>query len=261
MKIRIISVIAICALLFSCASEQTKLQRSREKDPKHQYDVGTVYLGNNRADDAIRYFGSSIRLDPDFYLAYNGLGLAYMMKGQFDISERYFLKCLEVKPDFTEARNNLGMVYQETEQLDKAERQFRLAAEDLTYSSRHLSYYNLARLYYLQEKDQEALDCVQTAVRMRAEFGLGYHLLGVLYNRMGRYDEAISNYKLAQKSIRDDVNLSYNLGEAYFNNNQMAMAERIFEEIYPDVTEAEMKTKIDEYLKAIKKLRKLRFTG
>jgi Tfp pilus assembly protein PilF len=254
MKIRTVCIFAICALLLSCASEQTKLQRSREKDPKYQYDVGTVYLGNNRADDAIRHFSSSMRLDPDFYLAYNGLGLAYMMKGQFEVAEKYFLKCLEVKPDFSEARNNLGMVYQETEQMVLAERQFRIASEDMTYSSRHLAYYNLARLYFLQEKDQEALDCVQTAVKMRAEFGLGYHLQGVLYNRQGKYEEAINSYKLAQKSIRDDVNLNYNLGVAYFNNDQMFQAEQIFEKIYPDVTDAEMKTKIDEYLKEIKKL-------
>jgi type IV pilus assembly protein PilF len=254
MKIRIITGIVMCALLFSCASEQTKLQRSREKDPKYQYDIGTVYLGNSRADDAISHFSSSMRLDPNFFLAYNGIGLAYMMKGQFDIAEKYFLKCLEVKPDFTEARNNLGMVYQETEQLDKAERQFRIASEDMTYSSRHLAYYNLARLYYLQEKDQEALDCVQTAVKMSTEFGLGYHLQGVLYNKRGQYEDAINSYKRAQKIIRDDVNLNYNLGEAYFNNKQMARAQRIFEEIYPNVTDVEMKTKIDEYLKAIKKL-------
>jgi tetratricopeptide (TPR) repeat protein len=254
MKIRILSVIALCVLIFSCASEQKKLQRARENDPKYQYDMGTVYLGNNRHDDAIRYFSSSMRLDPDFYLAYNGLGLCYMMKGQFETSERYFSKCLEVRPDFTEARNNLGMVYQETGQLDKAEREFRTAVNDLNYSSRHLPYYNLARLYYLQEKDQEALDSVQAAVKMKTEFGLGYNLQGILYNRLGRYDEAINSYKLALKSIKDDINLSYNLGVAYFNNKQMDMAKQVFEDIYPEVSDAEMKTKIDEYLEAIKKI-------
>ena len=75
----------------------------------------------------------------------------------------------------------------------------------------------------------------------------------MLYNKRGQYEDAINSYKLAQKIIRDDVNLNYNLGEAYFNNKQMARAQRIFEEIYPNVTDAEMKTKIDEYLKAIKK--------
>jgi len=254
MKLRITSILAICALFFSCASEQTKLQRAREKDPKYQYDVGTVYLGNNRADDAIRHFSVCMRLDPNFHLAYNGLGLAYMMKGQFDIAQKYFLKCLEVKPDFSEARNNLGMVYQEIGRLDEAERQFSAAAADLTYSSRHLAYYNLARLYYLQERDEEALERIQTAVKMRGEFGLGYHLQGALYNRMGRYADAISSYKLAQQSIRDDVNLNFDLAVAYYNNKQMFQAEQIFDKIYPAVTDAEMKSRIDEYLKAIKKI-------
>ena len=157
MRQRPFAILALCILLAACASEQTRLRKAREKDPKYQYDVATVYLGNNKPDDAIRHFSASMRLDPDFHLAYNGLGLAYMMKGQFEIAERYLLKCLEIMPEFSEAQNNLGMVYQETDQLDKAERAFGAAAADLTYSSRYLAYYNLARLQYLKENDEEAL--------------------------------------------------------------------------------------------------------
>lgn len=246
-------ILLLCFVLAACASQHKRLQKQRESDPEYQYDVGTIHLGSNKPDEAIKYFSRSLRLDPRNPLVYNGLGLAYLLKNQHGIAERYFMKCLEVSPEFSEAHNNLGMVYQETKQFQKAEHEFRRAADDINYGSGYLAFYNLARLYYIQEKHQEALTQVQSALKLKEDFGLGFNLEGVLHDKLGSYDKAIISYKSALKSIPRDINLSYSLAVAYFNNRQLELAKQVFEGIYPDVDDVEMKIKIDEYLKEIRK--------
>ena len=61
------------------------------------------------------------------------------------------------------------------------------------------------------------------------------------------------SFKQALKNIKQGVSLSYNLAVAYYNNQQMDLAREVFEEIYPEVTDEDMKSLIEEYLERIKK--------
>jgi len=252
MKARYFVILLVCLGTIFCASQQKKLQKEREQSPEYQYDVGTLYLNNNNPDEAIKCFRRVLQLDSDFYLAYNSLGLAYLMKGELKTAEQYFYKCLEIKPSFAEPHNNLGTVYQEMELYEKAEREFKTAIEDIRYPARHLAYYNLARLYYIQNKDQEALDNIKIAAKMKLDFAQAFNLEGIIYEKLGKYDEAINSYEEALKISPNDLDLNFNLAIAFFKSNRYEEAKQIFERIYPNVTDPEMKSKIEQYLKVIK---------
>ncbi len=101
------SRVTLCVLLtclVGCASSQKKAVEAQAKDPTYQYKLGTIYLNNGNADEAIRYFNRSLTLDPRYYLAYNGLGLAASMKGNLQDAIKNYERCLEIAPDFSEAR-------------------------------------------------------------------------------------------------------------------------------------------------------------
>src|SRR5512135_663511 len=169
MRAKAIAVLTICASLAFCASShsQARIQRNREKDPKYQYNLGLFYLNQSDVENASKYFVKALSLDTNYYLAWNGLGLAHSMRGRLDESAKAYEKCLEVNPQFTEAHNNLGTVYQEMNQLDRAEQEFRKALADLTYQNRELAYTNLARLYVIQNRLDEALDNIQKAIQIK----------------------------------------------------------------------------------------------
>jgi tetratricopeptide (TPR) repeat protein len=252
MKYKIPVILIISLNLIVCASSQKRLEKQRAKDPQYQYNVGLVYLQNDRYDNAMVYLNKSLALKPDFDLALNALGIIHFIQGDFQKAMDYFEKCLVVNPQLTEARNYLGSVYQEMGHLDKAEAEFKKAIADKTYLSRELPYYNLAKLYLTKGNDAEALNLVNTAIELNDQMVMALNLKGVLLERLGKLKEAIYSYERALNIAPGDINLSYNLAIAYFKSDRRAEAKALFEKIYPNVTDEEIKSKIDEYLKLLK---------
>lgn len=253
MKLRIFSIFIICLNLLLCGSAQKEIQKSREKDPQYQYNLGLFYLNNNNLDEAIKYLDRALSLNPRHYLALSARALAYSIKGNFQEALASFQKCLEINPKFTEAHNYLGTIYQEMGLIDKAEEEFKKALSDKSYSSRDLPYYNLARLYFSQDKLEEALDNVQKSIQISNRLAMAHNLRGLILEKLARVPEAISSYEQAIKIVPDDVNFSFNLAVAYFKNGEFAKAGEIFERISTKVSDEETKNKISEYLKLIKK--------
>lgn len=249
-KILVISIVFLG--LVACASTQNKVEKQRAKDPQYQYNVGLVYLQNDKYDEAIEYLNKSLVLKPNFDMALNALGIVYFIKADFPKAKEYFEKCLAVNPELTEARNYLGSVYQEMGLLDEAEAEFKKAIKDETYRSRELPYYNLARLNLTRGNDAEALKMVEAAIKFNDKMVMALNLKGILMEKQGNLTEAIFNYEKALKIAPEDINLNYNLAVAYFKSDRRAEAKSLFEKIYPVVTDEEIKSKIDEYLKVLK---------
>lgn len=251
MKIRTVGILLVCFSLSFCSSPQKKMEKQQEEDPRYQYNLALFHMNNGNIDEAIKYFNKSIALDAQHYLSYNGLGIAYLMKGEFKTAIDYFQKSLQLNPALTEAHNYMGTAYQELGMLDKAEQEFRTAASDANYKSKELPYYNLARLYFTQDKYKDALYYVQKSIEANPRLVMAHNLEGILYERFNDFDKAIESYKACIKISRDDFNLKFNLAVAYFKNKQYNLARESFDEIYLGA-EIEMRRQIDDYLKLIK---------
>jgi len=252
MRVKLTVIIFICLNMLLCASPQKKVEKARAKDPVYQCNMGLFYLNEGNIDEAIKYLNRALSFNRRYALALNSLGLAHSMKGNFAESVKYFQECIAVNPSLTEAHNYLGTVYQEMGFVDKAEKEFRIAALDENYKSRELPYYNLARLYVLRDKVQEALGYVEKSIEIKSSFRMAHNLKGVILERQLKFSEAIKSYKKALKNLEGDVDINFNLAVAYFKNNEFSKAKEIFEKINRRVTDLEMKEKIDRYLRMIK---------
>ncbi len=251
---KITATLLICLTFAFCASaqsSQTKIQKAREKDPQYQYNLGLFFLNQNNLDEAMKYLDKSLSINPQYYLAWNAVGLVHSMRGDLEESVKAFEKCLAIDPQFTEARNNLGMLYQEMNLLDKAEIEYRKAVQDLNYQSRELPYFNLAKLYVLQERLEDAFENIQKAVQINPRYAPAYNLRGYVFEKRDNWTEAVTSYETAAKLVPDELLFSYNLGVAYFKIGEFAKAKEIFLKISAKVTDLETKEKITQYLKAI----------
>ncbi|MGC8746329.1 MAG: tetratricopeptide repeat protein, partial [Candidatus Saccharicenans sp.] len=222
-------ILVLLTTLSTCASTQSKLEKAREKDPQYQYNLGLFYLNNNNVDEAIKYFNQSLALNPKNYLAWNALGLAQSMKGNFELSIQAFQKALESNPQFTEAHNNLGTIYFELKQYDRAEAEYRKALLDPNYNSKELPYYNLARLYFVQGQLDEAYDNIQKALQIKYRFAMAHNLRGLILEKLGNMDEAVSAFEQAVKIVPEDPTFLYDLAKAQFDNGQYLQAKENFE--------------------------------
>lgn len=252
MKIKTALILVVCLQMILCATSQTTVDKSNEKDPRYQYKMGLYYLNTGQLDLSIKHLKMSLSLEPKNHLALNSLGWAYLKTGNFDESVKYFTECLEINPALTEAQNNLGIAYQELGLLAKAEEFFSAASLDLQYSSRELPFCNLARLYFIQDKIQDALVQVQKSLAIKHDFPLALNLEGKIFSKLGQLDNAVRSFEKASKITPDDIDLNYNLAEAYFNNSQFEKAKQIFNTLYLQSSDAELKKKIEDYLRKIK---------
>ncbi len=251
MRIKAIAIVTLCASLAFCASSQTKVQKARDKDPKYQYNLGLFYLNQSDVESAVKYFVRSLTLDTRYYLAWNALGLAHSMRGRLDESARAYLKCLEINPRFSEAYNNLGTVYQGLGQLDKAEEAFRKALADPTYLNRELPYTNLARLYVLQGRFDEALENADKAIQIKPRLAMAHNIRGQILEKKNDLGGAILAYEQAVRIVPDDVLFSYNLGLACFRNADYPRAKEVLLKIQGKVSDAETRESISRTLRLI----------
>ena len=252
MKLKIIFLFITVLILVFCVSTQKRIENERAKDPHYQYNLGLYFLDNGDPDEAIKFLHKSLSLNPRNHLVFNALGFCYSMKGDLSQSLRYFQKCLEVNPSFTEAHNNIGMIYQEMGFIDKAEEEFHKVLADEKYPSKENAHYNLANLYFIQEKNEKALDNVQKAIQENIRFAMAYNLKGRILEKQNNFPEAIVNYEKALQIVPEEISFSFDLAVALFKNNKFSLAEEIFEKISPRVTDPEMKDNINKYLKIIK---------
>ncbi len=250
--------VALGAVLMSgasaCASAQQKTEAARAKDPKYQYNLGLVYLNQSNLDPAnlnkaIECFKKSLSLDPKYYLAWNAMGMAHSLQGDLQQAAEDYRKCLELYPGFTEAHNNLGTVYQESNQLDKAEAEFVKALQDPVYPTRELPFFNLARLYYAQNRLDLALDNVNKAIQTKPRLAMAYNLRGMILEKQDKLSEALDSYQQAIKIVPEDISFNFNLGAAYYKAGEFAKSKEIFLKLSPLPMDAETKARVNQYLK------------
>jgi tetratricopeptide (TPR) repeat protein len=240
----------LSGILVSCASSQKKLAEQQEKDPQYQYEKAVVCMQYGMADEAIKYLNVSLALDPRHLLSHNLLGLAHMIKGNLPEAIKAFESCLGINPQFSEAHNNLGTALQESGQIDKSEEEFKKAyAIDGNYNAS----YNLAKLYYGQNKLDQAREYIQKSLQKYNRSLLAWNLQGLIHEGGGKFDEAIASYEQALKIVPNEVNVSFNLGVAYYKSERYERAKEILEKILPNVKNEDLKAKIQEVLKRIDK--------
>lgn len=253
-QLQILVIIFLLLGLTSCASTQSQQDKAREKDPQYQYNLGLFYLNNNNIDEAIKCFNKSLSLNPKNHLAWNALGLAQSMKANFENSIRAFEKALEVNPQFSEAHNNLGTIYFELGQYEKAEAEYRKALLDPTYPSRELPYYNLARLYFVQDRLDEAYDNIQKSIQAKNRFAMAHNLRGMILEKLGELEEAVVAFEQAVKIVPDDSTFLFNLARAQFNNGLYKSSKENFEKLYPKLVTQEDRDTVKIYLEELKKI-------
>jgi len=240
-----------------CATTESQKAKENENDPQYQYQKGVVALKYGLEDEAIKYLNQAIALDPQHFQSYKLLGLIYFQKKNFEQAAAAFQKCLEIKPDLVKVHNQLGRVYWEMGQAKKAEEEFKKA---VVFDGNATASYNLAEIYFKQEKLELALDYIQKCLLKKEGWAKAYSLKGVILNKIGRFSEAIESFKKAlqiSNTETDKAVYGLNLSVAYINNKEYDKARSLLENLLPRVKDEKIKAKITEYLKMIRNRRPL----
>ncbi len=221
MKTRTIFLILASLALAACASSARRLAAQREKDPQYQYEKAVVCMNYGLHDDALKYLDQALVLNSRHFLSHNLRGLAMMMKGNLPEALSSFQRCVEVAPNFSEGHNNWGTALEEDGKTERAEAEYlRAAAIDGNANA----CYNLAKLYFRQEKFELALDAVRRSLQKNNRSVLAFNLQGLILQALKKMDDAVVSFEAALRLVPDEVNVRFNLAAAFYALEEYAKA-------------------------------------
>src|SRR3989338_4902478 len=255
------------ALLWSDA-----MKKSPDK-ARPYHNLGVVYLGRNKNDEAIELYKKSISIEPNFPQSYNNLGAAYIRKGKTEKALKFFKIAVKMAPDYTDAINNLinsyfrknqidealkiykdaikivanpaeihnmlGMTYYEVGLLDNAIEMFGRTIQSAPVYAQ--PYNNMGMAYDAKELSGKEIILYKKAIEVDPYYAKAYNNLARLYASKGKVNEAIELYKKAIKIDPTYTTPYNNLGIAFHALGKYDEAIRLFKEAIqkkPDYTKA-----------------------
>jgi tetratricopeptide (TPR) repeat protein len=178
------------------------------------------YHKRENVEAAVAAYKRAIELDPNYGLAYAGLGESYLREfGQthdrslVNNATQSCLKAVAISEKLAEAHFCLGRVYQSTGDAEKAVEQFELAV--VLDPNSDEAYRGLAEVYSNMGQPRNAEATYQRAINIRPQYWAGYNWLGNFYYRQARYSDAESMFKKVVELSPENFRGYYNLGAMY----------------------------------------------
>ena len=208
---------------------------TNEPDAYDDYLRGRGYLQEfqkpENVESAIALFRGALEKDPQYALAYSGLGEAYWHK--YDLlhnkqwAEQAQAACEQsVGLDSNSASGHacLGLVYEGTGKYEEAVKEYQLAtAREPTNDT---AIRGLASAYQRLGRMRDAEATYQAAIRVRPNYWEGYNALGVFYFTQGQYSQAAEMFTHVTNLASDSYRGYSNLGAAYLQVGRNADAVR-----------------------------------
>jgi len=124
---------------------------------------------NGEIECAIMEYKNSIQIFPTAK-AYTFLGWAYSLSGDFEMAIDECRKAIEIEPSFSSAYNDIGIYFINLNRLDEALVWLEKAASLQDESSKHLSYFNLGKIYDKKGEWLKALLYYNKALLLNRDF-------------------------------------------------------------------------------------------
>jgi protein O-mannosyl-transferase len=171
--------------------------------------------------DAETVWKTTIRRNPNAWMAHNNLGALLLQQGEPDQAIDHFRNAIEIKPNEASAHMNLGDALLLKKDLDQAIAEYQKALEIKPRESR--AHYNLANALLGLGQIDEAVAQYQEALTINPNNADAHNNLGVVYFQKGHFDEAIAHYQKALEINPQDVRARGNLAWAFATSPQSSI--------------------------------------
>lgn len=170
--------------------------------PEARLELGVALYRTGRIDDAINQYKQALEFKKKLPGVYFNMAMAFAHKGEFQEAIKHYKSAISLTRAYPEAHNNLGLVYEVIGEGEAAVSNFQQAISQKG-GKYALAYYNLARQYYNNGKDQPAVENFLKATALDESFAEAYLDLGNVYltrasiRSTNEYDKAIEAYRKA----------------------------------------------------------------
>lgn len=179
----------------------------RQGDQAYAYYLkGRLYKQQGDTTNAISAYQTAVEVDATYYDAYIEVGLLFAQQ-KSDLAKDYYNSAIEIRPNSIEAWYNKAMFLQETGSKESKRYQESLTCYDKilsidsTFATAH---FNKGFVYLEYLNDLKASEKEFTAaVLANPTYFMAYYNRGLVYEKMGKKDEAERDFRKAL-SIKPD---------------------------------------------------------
>lgn len=185
-------------------------------------NLGLLMADRGKMDEAIAYFRKALQIKPDYVHAHNNLGVRLAERGQYEEAISHYRQAIDRWPHYIEAHNNLGTALVATQKIDEAITHYEEALKmKADFAEGH---FNLAEALRIRGDTNKAIEHDQEALRLNPNFAAAENGLGLAYAVRGQKDDAITHYRNALKINPDLAEAHNNLGSAMLERKQYSVA-------------------------------------
>jgi len=173
-------------------------------------NLGTALAKDNRPNEAISHFLSTLKIYPDHKKAFYNIGLAMLTNGNYEEAIYYFLKYLKLCPDDAKGYQRIGLVYSYKGKINDSKKYYYKALDiDPEFEEAH---FGLGVIFASQKKYEDAIKHYSETLRIKPDFITAHINIGNLFLKNGQLKKAISHYSEALKIEPDTVEAHNGLG-------------------------------------------------
>lgn len=161
-------------------------------------NLGYLFLGKGRVDEAIGYFGSALKLNDAYADAHTNLGVAYYSKGWTDRAIGQFQSAIRSafsSQDVADAHHNLGLAYVQGGMLPEALAEFEAAL--MSDPGNPEIFTDMGVVYKARGDIGRAIESYRSAIALKPDYAPAYFNLGVIYAENGMKDRSAENFRKA----------------------------------------------------------------
>lgn len=130
--------------------------------------IANNYLEKGQTESAEALYKEALKADNELATAYYGLGRIYQARGQKQEALNAFESTIKINSEFMEPRLSMAQLYQETGDMDRAVGVYKDAIK-LDGHNPEL-YYRLGLAYRAKGQKQEAIEALDRALHLKADF-------------------------------------------------------------------------------------------
>jgi tetratricopeptide (TPR) repeat protein len=190
--------------------------------------MADMYFKQGRFDESVRHNAEAVRIRPDSAVAANRLGWSLYAAGRLDEAIGYYQKALSIDSRFALANTNLGTALSDKGRFNQAVRCFKAALEtaDTPHIRSELGY----ALLNLGRFQEAVIEYRKVLLEMPDSPDI-LNRLGYALMNSGEFDEAISLYNKALYIAPHRVDIRLNLGVALVNSGRLEDAIREYQKV------------------------------
>ncbi|WP_028575626.1 tetratricopeptide repeat protein [Desulfonatronovibrio hydrogenovorans] len=229
--IRSLLLLCLILVLAGCAYGTARDTGVSREQISIRLELAERYLIDSEPRMALEQLRIVQDLAPDDPRLYFSLGLTHTVLDDLDKAAQAYERAVAIAPDFGEAWNNLGQVQQARGEFGAARSAFEQALDLEEYMTPEFAAYNLASLYAMQGKLDQALAWSRLGMEKNRRYTPLYEQTADFLQRTGRHQEALETLQAGVSVRPDSSRLRLRLAEALLSLGRDQDAKNAFAQI------------------------------